>query len=95
MGRFRLSFTERRRARLAKQVNRLDRLETRNTITEPISLTALSLGLAPALMALGLPRGYGRGIGAIPHIAPDPGQPGAGLANAASHAPIGRAMSCR
>ena len=37
MGFRRLSFTERRRRRLAKKVDRLDRLETRNTITEPIS----------------------------------------------------------
>src|ERR1039457_2294594 len=36
------SFTENRRRRLAKKVD-LDRLETRNTITEPISVTSLAV----------------------------------------------------
>src|SRR5262245_49419962 len=40
----RLSFTERRRARLARRVEVLDLLEEKTTITEPISLSALSLG---------------------------------------------------
>ena len=88
MGRFRLSFTERRRARLAKQVDRLDRLETRQYDHGADLADGPEPGPRPGAMALGLPRGYGSGIGAIPHIAPDPGQPGAGLANAASHAPI-------
>src|ERR1017187_3325354 len=35
------SFTENRRRRLAKKVD-LDRLDTRNTITEPISVTSLA-----------------------------------------------------
>ena len=39
----RLSFTERRRRRLAMKVDRLDRLETRNTITEPISVMGLAI----------------------------------------------------
>ncbi len=39
----RLSFTERRRRRLAKKVDRLDRLETKNTITEPISISGLAM----------------------------------------------------
>ncbi len=39
----RLSFTEKRRASLAKSVAHLDKLETRNTITEPISVLGLSL----------------------------------------------------
>ena len=39
----RLSFTERRRRRLAKQMDRLDRLESRTTITEPVSFTGLAL----------------------------------------------------
>ena len=38
-----LSFTEARRRRLAKKVDRLDRLESRTTITEPISFTGLAL----------------------------------------------------
>ena len=39
----RLSFGERRRRILARKVDQLDRLETRNTITEPISVLGLSL----------------------------------------------------
>ena len=45
--RLHLSFTEYRRRRLAKKVDRLDRLESRTTITEPISFT----GMAPCAMA--------------------------------------------
>ena len=47
------SFTERRRARLRKQVDRLDRLEKRSN-AEPVTVTALSLGTIPALVELGL-----------------------------------------
>ncbi len=43
MPRIRLSFTERRRRRLALKVDRLDRLESRNAVT-PIGATALGLG---------------------------------------------------
>ena len=50
----RLSFTERRRARLALKSARLDRLETRNTMTEPISVTALSLTAFRGLAQLGM-----------------------------------------
>ena len=52
----RLSFTERRRARqpLAMKFGRLDRLETRNTITEPISVTALSFTAFRGLAQLGI-----------------------------------------
>ncbi len=48
-----LSFTERRRASLAKKVDQLDRLETRNTITEPISVLALSVSSLRGLVQLG------------------------------------------
>jgi len=37
-----MSFTERRRRQLAMKWDRLDRLETRNAITEPISVTGLA-----------------------------------------------------
>jgi len=54
MGYLRLSFTERRRARLAKKVDQLDRLESRTTITEPISFTGLSVSALRGLAELGL-----------------------------------------
>ena len=50
----RLSFTEKRRAGLAKKVAHLDRLETRNTITEPISVLGLSLSAFRGLAQIGL-----------------------------------------
>ena len=50
----RLSFTEKRRARLGLKVDRLDQLETRNTITEPISLLGLSLSALRGLAQIGL-----------------------------------------
>jgi hypothetical protein len=54
MPRFRLSFTERRRARLARKIDRLDRLETKNTITEPISVTGLSVTALRGIAGIGL-----------------------------------------
>jgi len=53
------SFTEQRRARLRKAVDRVEKLEARNTITEPISVTALSLGAVRALGALGIVQIHG------------------------------------
>ena len=50
----RLNFGERRRRMLAKKVDRLDRLETRNTITEPISVLGLSLTSLRGLVQLGI-----------------------------------------
>ncbi len=50
----RLSFTEKRRAKLARSVAQLDRLETRNTITEPISVLGLSLSAFRGLAQIGL-----------------------------------------
>ena len=44
--RLRFSFTEYRRRRLAKKVDRLDRLESRTTITEPMSFTGLASALS-------------------------------------------------
>ncbi len=51
--RLHLSFTERRRHRLAKKVDRLDRLESRTTITEPISFTGLAISALSPLVQLG------------------------------------------
>ena len=50
----RLSFTERRRARQAMKFGPLHRLETRNTMTEPISVTALSFSAFRTLAELGI-----------------------------------------
>ena len=50
----RLSFSEKRRARLALKFGRLDRLENRNTMTEPISITGLALGSVRGLAQLGI-----------------------------------------
>ncbi|MFI5459013.1 MAG: hypothetical protein ACHRXM_26590 [Isosphaerales bacterium] len=51
----RLNFeTKKRRARLAMKVDRLDRLETRNTITEPISILGLSVPVFQGLARIGL-----------------------------------------
>ncbi len=47
MGRLRLSFTERRRKRLAFRVKSLDavQMEPRSLITDPLNLFAASLGI--------------------------------------------------
>ena len=76
MAGFRLSFTERRRARLAKQVDRLERLETRNTITEPISFTGMSLSVFRGLAMLGVPQVNGGSAGG--HLGAQPGADRAG-----------------
>jgi hypothetical protein len=52
MSRIRLSFTERRRRKLALKVDRLDRLETRNAVT-PIGAAALGLGVVGGMHAMG------------------------------------------
>ena len=49
-----VSFSERRRASLRKQVDRLELLEIRNTITEPISVLGLSLSAYSGLNRLGI-----------------------------------------
>src|SRR5271166_3196176 len=54
MSRHRPSFTEKRRRRLALRTAHLDRLETRNTITEPISVTGLSLSAFRGLAQIGI-----------------------------------------
>ena len=72
MSRLRLSFTERRRARLALKVDVLDLLEEKTTITEPISLSARASGAGwpgsrRSRSRPGSPRRphrYGRGHGA-------------------------------
>jgi hypothetical protein len=47
-------FTSRRRRYLAKKVDRIDRIETRNTMTEPISVLGLMTGSLCWLEQLGL-----------------------------------------
>jgi hypothetical protein len=74
MSRHRLSFTEKRRRKLAVKTAHLDRLETRNTITEPISFTGLSLSALRGLAQMGI-------------VSPDGGTGAAlGLAQAAERA---------
>ena len=48
------SFTEKRRARLAMKWDRLEKLETKNTITEPISVLGLSISAFRGLAQLGI-----------------------------------------
>ena len=59
MSRRKLSFTEKRRASLAMKWDRIERLESKNTITEPISVTALSLTAFRGLAQLGIMRADG------------------------------------
>ena len=54
MSRHRSGFTSRRRAYLAKKVSQLEVLETKNTITEPISVLGLSLGAMRGLALFGV-----------------------------------------
>lgn len=49
----RLSFTDKRRRKLTVKAQ-VDRLETRNTITEPISVIGLASGALGGLARLGL-----------------------------------------
>ena len=85
MRRRRLSFTEHRQARLAMKVDRFDRLETRNTITEPISVLGLSTTAFRGLALIGIMQsdGGGRALAAINQSAGQtkqdqtPGRPGA------------------
>ena len=50
----RRSFTEMRRARLAMKWDRLEKLERKNTITEPISVLGLSVSALHGLGQLGI-----------------------------------------
>jgi YD repeat-containing protein len=59
MGCHRISFTERRRRRLALKFDTLLSLETRNTITEPISPAALTISALRSLAQLGLVQIHG------------------------------------
>jgi hypothetical protein len=49
MPRHRLTYTERRRTRLARKVDRLEACENRHLITEPIAFFAAGLGLPTAI----------------------------------------------
>ncbi len=70
-------------------MDRLELLETRSTITEPISVTGLSLGIFRGLAILGLPQVNGGNV-PIPHPGADPaGQGLAGSPNAVPHPPTG------
>ena len=66
MGLFRLhiGYTERRRRMLRRNVDRLDRLESRTQITEPISLVGLATNALRNLIALGFmyPDGANRAL---------------------------------
>ncbi len=62
MSRIRLSFTERRRRRLALKVDRLDRLEKRSTVT-PFSAFSLAAGAFQGLAQVGLMQGNGNAQG--------------------------------
>ena len=64
MSRRKLSFTERRRARLAMKWDRLERLESKQTITEPISVAGLSISAFRGLAQLGIMQADG-GNGAL------------------------------
>ncbi len=62
MPRIHLSFTERRRRRLALKVDRLDRLEKRSTVT-PFSAFSLAAGAFQGLAQIGLMQGGGNAQG--------------------------------
>ena len=62
MPRIHLSFTERRRRRLALKVDRLDRLEKRSTVT-PFSAFSLAAGAFQGLAQVGLMQGSGNAQG--------------------------------
>jgi hypothetical protein len=49
-----MSFTDKRRARLARKFARLDQLEVKSTITEPISVLGLSMSAYAGLVRLGI-----------------------------------------
>jgi hypothetical protein len=59
--RLNLSFTERRRRKLALKVATLDRLENRSTVT-PIGAAAVGLGLVPAMGQADSMRGWAGGL---------------------------------
>jgi len=61
MARLKLGFTERRRASLARKFDRIEKLEIRNTITEPISVLGLSVSAFRGLAQLGIAQVHGGG----------------------------------
>src|SRR5437763_7080774 len=76
MSLIRLSFTERRRRKLALKVASLDQLETRNTITEPISVLGLSVSAFRGLALLGIAQVNGGGNALGGRARPDRGVQG-------------------
>ena len=71
MGLFRLhlSFTERRRRRLAKKVDQLDRLEPRTAVAEPLSFTGLAIASIRGMLQLHFmyPDGANHALNALAH----------------------------
>ncbi len=61
----RQSFTEKRRARLAMKWDRLEKLESKHTITEPISVLALSTSAMRGLVQLGIMQADGGNSGLL------------------------------
>jgi hypothetical protein len=72
-----LSFTEKRRARLALKVDRLERMESRSTVT-PFTAFSLAAGAFQGLAQMGLmppDGGNGAAVGRGPRNRPDKGSP--------------------
>ena len=69
MSRRRKSFAEKRRARQAMKRDRLDKLESRNTITEPVSLLGLATGSVRGMVQFGLMQADGGGLRAMARLA--------------------------
>ena len=65
MSRRRLSFTEKRRARLAMKWDRLEKLESRHTITEPISVLCAQHQCIRGLAQLGIMQADGGNSGLL------------------------------
>ena len=61
MPRSSLSYTDRRRARLALKFDRIESMESRSLITDPINLFALSMGLPTAANLLAGTPAFGEG----------------------------------
>jgi hypothetical protein len=76
MPRIRLSFTEHRRRKLALKVDRLDRLESRSTVT-PFNAFSLATGAFQGLSQLGMMRSGGSGSALSGPVQPDAAAQGA------------------
>ena len=65
MSRRKLSFTEKRRDRLAMKWDQIEKLETKSTITEPISVLGLSVSAFRGLAQLGIMQADGGNSGLL------------------------------